>query len=190
MNNFDTLIFIILFHYHISFVVQCNKLEREEIYRCTRSIWCGNIAWSIEGSEIIMCWSSISWSKRIGKHFRSNTIDTTNKITKTNVIINNNLSILSLSLSELKREWKINLLVMAALRPSIGHIGSLRAPIVAEGLNTISAPFNPYAFKYNIQNEPCCCCCCCWKINESISHSKNTTSNSQRTNQLRLWWRP
>jgi len=32
---------------------------------------------------------------------------------------------------------------MAALRPSMDHIGSLSAPTVAEGLNTISAPLRP-----------------------------------------------
>jgi hypothetical protein len=38
-----------------------------------------------------------------------------------------------------------NLLAMAALRASIGHMGSDSAPTVAEGLNTISAPLRPKA---------------------------------------------
>jgi hypothetical protein len=32
---------------------------------------------------------------------------------------------------------------MAALRASTPHMGSLSAPTVADGLNTISAPFSP-----------------------------------------------
>lgn len=32
---------------------------------------------------------------------------------------------------------------MAALRASMGQSGSLSSPTVAEGLNTISAPFSP-----------------------------------------------
>lgn len=38
---------------------------------------------------------------------------------------------------------RAHLLAMAALRASMGHIGSLSAPTVAEGLNTISAPLSP-----------------------------------------------
>jgi hypothetical protein len=34
-------------------------------------------------------------------------------------------------------------LAMAALRASMGHMGSERAPTVADGLNTISAPLTP-----------------------------------------------
>jgi hypothetical protein len=38
------------------------------------------------------------------------------------------------------------LFAIAAFLPSIAHIGSLRAPTVADGLNTISAPLSPYAY--------------------------------------------
>ncbi len=34
-------------------------------------------------------------------------------------------------------------LAMAALRASMDHMGSLKPPTVALGLNTISAPFKP-----------------------------------------------
>ena len=40
-------------------------------------------------------------------------------------------------------------LAMAALRASTGHIGSLSAPTVAAGLNTICAPFSPKPIQFS-----------------------------------------
>lgn len=76
----------------------------------------------------------------------SNTIDCTNVITMKHIVDYHN--------NHKQTRWKsINrsLLAIAALRASIGHIGSLSAPTVADGLNTISALFTPYIWTVHIR---------------------------------------